>query len=170
MSPGYVILGDMEERSIPGLSRYRFREDGAVISLWHGRAALSGGTDKDGYRKFVLIDDLGRRRYLRRASLICTAFLGPRPLRQEVRHLDGSRTNDAIDNLTWGTQAENIADKQRHGTTPRGATHGQTKLTKEDVQAIRNSTDSHAVTARKYGVSKPTISGVRARRTWRWLQ
>jgi hypothetical protein len=58
----------MEKRQLPGLSRYLLWSHGEIESVRTGEY-LHGGLDKDGYRKFVLIDDDGRRRYIRRASL-----------------------------------------------------------------------------------------------------
>lgn len=48
--------------------------------------------------------------------LIATAFHGPRPPGQEVRHLDGDALNNCADNLAWGTKSENTLDQVRHGT------------------------------------------------------
>ncbi len=170
MSPACSILRDME-KMLPGLSRYRFRDDGEVVSLWRqAPRVLRGGTDKDGYRKFVLIDDIGRRRYVRRASLICAAFAGPRPQGAVIRHLDGSRTNDTPGNLTWGTQAENIADKARHGTLLKGAQHPRAKLSEEQARTIlKESGTPLSQLARRFGVSKAAVYFVRTRRTWKWL-
>ena len=158
----------MEIRRLPGLSRYAFRADGEII----GRAGrpLRGGLDKDGYRKFVLIGDDGKRRYVRRASLICEAFHGPRPYGAVVRHLDGSKTNDAPSNLAWGTQSENMADKVRHGTHQIGVRNGNHRLTVEQVRYIRaHPQKTYRELAAELGVSTGAIFGVRKGLTWRWL-
>lgn len=34
----------------------------------------------------------------------------------QVRHLNGDKLNNHIDNLTWGSQEENYADRVEHGT------------------------------------------------------
>lgn len=57
--------------------------------------------------------------------LVAEAFLGPKPTpNHEVRHLDGDCTNNRPENLAWGTHQENIDDRERHGTTARGARNG----------------------------------------------
>lgn len=48
--------------------------------------------------------------------LVLEAFVGPRPPNHVSRHLDGNPLNPRLDNLAWGTQSENMLDKQRHGT------------------------------------------------------
>lgn len=48
--------------------------------------------------------------------LVMEAFVGPRPDGMQVRHLDGNPANNALSNLAYGTPAENMQDKRRHGT------------------------------------------------------
>lgn len=56
---------------------------------------------------------LGRGGSTRRAAhrLIAEAFIGPRPPGQVVRHLDGNKLNNAVENLAYGSVAENIGDQ-----------------------------------------------------------
>ena len=49
-------------------------------------------------------------------SLVASAFLGPCPAGQEVRHKEGNRMNPRLDNLCYGTRSDNIYDAIRHGT------------------------------------------------------
>jgi hypothetical protein len=49
-------------------------------------------------------------------QLVAASFAGPRPEGQQVRHLDGSRTNNVVSNLAYGTRSENTLDAVRHGT------------------------------------------------------
>ena len=78
----------------------------------------------------------------------------------QVRHLDGDRENNRLDNLAWGTPEENRADQIIHGTS-------NMKLTKEDVYAIRRSKKSQRELAVEYGVSKSTIGRVKRGETWK---
>jgi hypothetical protein len=161
----------METRPIIGLSKYLAREDGEVISHW-GKAPrpLAGGTDKDGYRKMVLIDDAGNRRHVRRASLVCEAFHGPRPAKMVVMHLDGSRTNDAPANLSWGTQSQNCLDKWKHGTAQVGSRNNRAVLTEDDVRYIRSNPDKTGVQlAKELGKPKSAVYQMRTGRSWKWL-
>lgn len=50
------------------------------------------------------------------SSLVLEAFVGPRPYKMVVKHLNGNAQDDKLCNLTWGTQSDNIFDKIRHGT------------------------------------------------------
>ena len=46
--------------------------------------------------------------------LVLEAFVGPMPEAMETRHLDGNPANNCLDNLRYGTRAENEADKRLH--------------------------------------------------------
>jgi len=163
----------MIEKQLPGLSRYRFRSDGEVISYQGVEPRpLIGGLDKDGYRKFVLIDDMGGRRYVRRASLICAAFHGPRPKGREVRHLDGVRQNDAPSNVVWSTHKENCGDKLGHGTAQRGVVNGNAKITEEQARMVKGLL-RNGLTARETatisGVTRANVYNIKYGKTWFWL-
>jgi hypothetical protein len=161
----------MKTIQLTGLSKYLIREDGEIISIWSNLKVLSGGTDKDGYRKFVLIDDFGARRYVRRASLVCTAFNGPRPKNHNVRHLDGTRTNDSAANLAWGTQAENCRDKQLHGTEQRGVKNGNAKITEETARKIINASNLPTnKIVEMLGVPKGIVNNIKYGKAWAWLK
>lgn len=78
-----------------------------------------------------------KKRY--RHVLVCETVHGPRPHGMEVRHKDGDATNDAKDNLRWGTHTENIYDTMLHGTakSPKGSDKGNSRHTEEEVFAMR---------------------------------
>ena len=93
-------------------------------------------------------------------KLVATAFLGlPKP-GQEVRHKDGTRTNNHVDNLCWGSRSENNLDKRRHGTDLNGETNTQAKLTNAQVLVIRQQAGiiSQRKLAKEFGVSPSLIS------------
>ena len=71
-------------------------------------------------------------------SIVCTAFRGEKPSpKHEVRHLDGDRYNNNIENLMWGTKAENEADKIKHGSTLTRDKNHQTKLDTRMAKAAK---------------------------------
>ncbi len=67
---------------------------------------------------------------------ILETFIGPCPEGMECRHLDGVKMNNRIDNLLWGTKAENAADKVRHRTLIEGPAMYNAKLKAEDIPKI----------------------------------
>jgi hypothetical protein len=70
-------------------------------------------------------------------TLVLSAFVGLRTKEQQCRHLDGNSLNNRVENLAWGTAAENRADITRHGRTAAGERNGRATLAQEDVLAIR---------------------------------
>ena len=147
---------------------YEVSREGQIRSIYTNRP-LKGGVCKDGYRKLVLCT-AGTRIHRRIAALVCEAFHGPRPPGGVVRHIDGSRDNDAADNLVWGTQRENMTDKRRHGTHQAGERHGGAKLNENAVRLIRRSDASARDLAERFGVKPVTIYHVRQRRLWKHVK
>lgn len=50
-------------------------------------------------------------------GLVMDVFGPPKPSAKHIiRHLDGDKLNNRIENLAWGTHRENKADAIRHGT------------------------------------------------------
>lgn len=64
-----------------------------------------------------------------------------------------------------GTQADNMADKAAKGRV-RGVRHPNTHFTEQDIRDILQSTQTHQALADMYGVSRPTITMIKLRRTW----
>lgn len=122
---------------------------------------------KGGYESVTLFDK-PRRWYARVHTLVATAFHGPRPAGMQVRHLNGNRRDNTPGNLAWGTAAENVADRVRHGSH-RGSKNSNAKLSASDVVEIREALargefGSHL--AGLYGVSKEQIYRIRDGVSW----
>jgi hypothetical protein len=105
--------------------------------------------------------------------LVLEAFVGPCPDGMEARHLSGDPADNRLENLEWGTRADNRADIDRHGRQFRGETHPGVKLTEEQVRAIRSRYAAGGVLQREladeYGVNVPNISAIVNRRSWTHL-
>lgn len=84
-----------------------------------------------------------------------------------VRHLDGNPLNRNFLNLAWGSHVDNEADKKRHGRTPFGERHANSKLTHDLVVQIRASSKTDLQFSRELGICRYTIYSARKRLTWR---
>lgn len=106
---------------------------------------------------------LDRREYRKLVHrLVLEAFVGPCPEGHEARHVhDPDPTNARLDNLAWGTKAENMQDQIRHGSIARGMRNGWCRLTDEQVSAIRESGLSASELAKLYKVSPGYIWQIR---------
>ena len=138
----------------------RYEGDGCL--LWPYK------TNPQGY---VSIRYDGRKETAHR--IICRQVNGESPdPKMEVRHLCGVRACVAPKHLVWGTHKENMNDKVEHGTAPRGANNGHTKLTEADVRWIREfgTNMPRKAVAKMFGVSRHAIGRVVLRRDWNWLE
>lgn len=123
---GFNMDGYVEWRPIPGFEgRYEVSNFGGIRSVdvvvqrrttpyTHKGRLLSQDSKKYGHRYVVLkVNGKKTHYYVHRAVL--EAFAGPCPEGMECRHLDGDAANNSVENLRWGTPAENRADVIRHG-------------------------------------------------------
>lgn len=157
----------MELKPIPNFPGYSITKDGRVWSekrnkwkklffVWsYLQVELCSFTTKT-YRTY---HPVGR--------LVLETFVGPCPPGQECRHLDGSKANNNLTNLAWGTHHENIQDAKRHGAFARG-TMGGNKLTDEQAAEIRQALVSGETVKslmQRYQVSCTTIYHIKNRET-----
>lgn len=148
-------------RPIPNCGGYFINAEGEVFCV----RKVSQHRCRDGYAR-VAVRQAGVLTHKAVHTLLATVFLPPpRPDQKEVRHLDGNRQNNAIENLAWGSRSENAQDMVQHGTM-KGEGNPRTKLTDSQVVEIRNSTLSVAELAAQYGVRKYVIQRIRSRKTW----
>lgn len=106
-------------------------------------------------------------------ALVLTAFRGPCPEGMQGCHKDGSRDNNQLSNLRWGTPKENMADRDKHGRTYRGMRHHSSRLTEQEVVAMRTIRERYGwpfyKLAEAFGVSTSTAHHAARGDTWRHL-
>lgn len=146
---------------------YYVTRDGRVftdrVSTRHragGMRELKQSISAAGYR-YVRVFVGGRGTALFIHRIMATMFLPPPAEGQTVvRHLDGNPANNAVANLAWGTQADNMADCIRHGRTLKGLKNPNIKMTPRKAALakglIEEGYSSRAVAA-FFGVNPETI-------------
>lgn len=102
-----------EWRPTPDFSRYMISERGAVWNT-HSARVIAQNPCERGYPMVHVYDDAGHRKTRKVHVLVASAFLGPRPKGQEVRHLNGDKADPSRGNLAYGTRSENLYDRKRH--------------------------------------------------------
>lgn len=130
-------------RDIPGFPGYRVGDDGSVWSRWKGSRSLSDewrpmklSPGSKGYLRVNLSRPEGSYKTFRIHRLVLECFVGPCPEGMEARHFpDHDKSNNRLENLSWGTAKANAADRRTHdhfGPNARYYTHdGQTMLLKD---------------------------------------
>lgn len=103
-------------RSVP---RTVTRSDGVVQQL-RGRLLVQSVT-RAGYMRVDLCRE-GVRRPFEVHTLVSLAFNGPRPEGMQIMHADDDPTNNRPENLSYGTQTENMRQ-----CVDRGRTYAQKK-------------------------------------------
>lgn len=150
---------------------YEVSNHGEVRRGPQGRV-LKPGLHLGGYHHVVL-SGRGLRKCLLIHRIVLEAFVSLRPEGLEARHRDGDPTNNRLDNLCWGTSAENENDKRRHGTFHIGARNGMTKLTelqvREIIQRYANGERQRALAA-AYKVRQSQISRIVTGQRWNHLE
>ncbi len=108
--------------------------------------------------------------------VVCERRHGPPPaVGYEAAHSCGRGGEGCINpfHLDWKSRRADELDKLSHGTHNRGERHGMSKLTKDDVVAIRaeyaRGGISQAALGKRYSVSQLTISDITTGKRWGWL-
>jgi hypothetical protein len=111
-------------RTIPGFSDYEVSDLGRVLSRRRRQPRiLRQARDGKGYMRVTLFGEekgcgRGGGRTVQVHAVVMSAFVGPRPDGQEIRHLDGDSTRNVLHNLAYGTHAANMQDRVAHGRHP----------------------------------------------------
>lgn len=129
---------------------------GAIIKPWVG---------KTGYISVSLYRDAIKTNYYVHA-LVAAAFIGPRPYRLDIDHIDSVKANNRVENLHYISRSENLIRADIIGPMRRGRRNPNAKLTDDAVRKIRASAEQGKILAVRYGVSSSLISRVKTKSIW----
>ena len=103
-------------------------------------------------------------------KLVAKVFIGERPDGLVIRHLDGNKFNNRVDNLAYGTVEQNTKDSIKHKTHWH-ENNGRSLLTERCVGAIRYLYEQNSAKktdlAKAFGVSISTIHAIITGRNWK---
>lgn len=161
-------------REIPDYPLYEVSNYGNVRSWknnkW-GKAdypkQLSKYLGNNGYYTVVLLNDRHEKKKTVH-RLVARAFIGKPGEKIQVRHMDGSRTNNRLENLKYGTQKDNSQDSVEHGTSTKGTRNARAKLDDSKALEIRNLKGLmfQKAIADQYNVSVSTVSQIHNDKIW----
>ena len=123
---------------------------------------------RGGYFRVCLTNQ--KREYVH--VLVAREFIGPKPSRYDVNHIDGNKANNTIDNLEYVTRGENIRHAFRLGLMkPQvGESSHSAKLTDDKVREIRKrlaSGERRRDLVTEFGVSATCINEIARRENWK---
>ncbi len=180
----YQFNPDQEQwKAIPDFPGYEISDQGRVRSYWRPAQPMTGykwvlvdipqrilrQSISRGYLRVELVKN-GQRKTMRVHRLMLLVFVGPCPAGYEARHSNGCRTKNTLNNLSWSTHKENLADRKIHGTDPIGERCGRTKLTESQVKHIRSIHDlSPSQIGKMFNVDASTIRKILIGENWKHL-
>jgi len=97
------------------------------------------------------------------------ARFGPIPKGMCVCHRCDTPSCVNPDHMFLGTHRDNTLDASKKARLAHGEKHKKSKLTDDQVRAIRRETGSYDEIAKAYGVCSGTIRNIRLRLTWRHI-
>ncbi len=102
--------------------------------------------------------------------LVLSAFEGRCPEGYEACHRDDVKTNNCLENLYWGSKADQISDARRNRTLRCGSRINTAKITEDIVRDIRErfaNGETQASIRKHYGISRMIVHQVVRRKTWK---
>lgn len=171
-------------RKIEGWERYEVSNYGQVRSLWQNGKGGSHPRKSPllkksclsvwGYPEVRLWQD-SRSKKFRLHRLVAQAFLTNPLNKSEVNHKDGNKENNVTFNLEWVTRGENMEHLFRVTKSPtmRGERNGHARLTKHDVNEIKDKWLSGSFRqkdiAEEYDIARSTVNAIVNGYNWKNL-
>lgn len=177
--PIEAIVPWEEWKHIDGLLGYEVSNQGRVRSWWTGRGELrTNGTPKIkstssattcGHQTIRCRIRTGISKSFNVHRLVLETFSPSLFRKLQCRHVDGNARNNHLNNLKWSTVTENIRDQSLHGTKLKGGQCPVSKLSDDQVRAIKKRlllNESYNRIGKAFGVSGSTIGCIARGETW----
>lgn len=153
MDSEWLIISDHPNYEVSSTGDVRNRKTGRILSkrvnnAGYARASLDGKECKV-------------------HRLVALAFIPNPNGYSEINHKDGDKLNNVVDNLEWTTRGKNIQHAYEHELrSAKGERNANSKLTKNDVIAIRRSDLSNKELGAIYGVTSGLVWKLRRGQYW----
>lgn len=156
-------------RPVPGFPTYEVSDQGNLRRV----VPLKFQLNRKGYPQCAIYRKK-RKTTIAVHRLVAMAFLPePEEGKDQVNHIDGTKTNNSPENLEWVTNHQNALHAQANGlfVQRKGEAHGMAKITREQADAIRKECRAKGAThrqiAERYGISAALVAGISCGRLWR---
>ena len=100
--------------------------------------------------------------------LVALTFIGIRPPKMDVRHLDGNKFNNNVKNLAYGTRSENMLDAVIHHTSScdRENPNNIFKLTEKQAIEIAKDPRPAKIIAAEYNITDRHVTSIKRGEYW----
>lgn len=157
-------------KEIQGFPMYRVSNFGNIRNK-HGRL-LRPQLNHNKYPRIGLYIDKNTFRHLFVHRLVAEHFIpNPNNLPQ-VNHMDGIKTNNAVENLEWVTLSENMIHAYENGLSDQGETHYRSALTNDQAKQIYDlawSGHRPKDIAQKFGILATSVCNIKYKRSWKHI-
>lgn len=154
------------------VGRYEVSDHGRIKSLDFSRSG-SPGIMSTVIRRGYLSVMLGRKQRTVH-SLVAAAFIGPKTESMVINHIDGCKTNNAIENLEYVSPSDNQKHAFRLGLQSNvGERHSQARLSEDNVRKIRTLAAAgtpQASLGAMFGITQSCISHIVRGKRWAHVQ
>ena len=162
-------------KQIKGYPDYMISNTGRVISKKGLYDREIGFVTAQGYRKVEIVSNKKKKRIFIH-QLVAMCFLGNPYRKPCVNHIDGNKLNNNAKNLEWVSHFENSQHAwstgliKTHYNAPKGESHYNSKLTSEDIKAIRKMAESGkkiGFICYKYDITSIHAKSIIERKSWK---
>lgn len=150
---------------------YQVSNLGRVKSLKFGKnLILKSGFSAKGYLLLKLSKNNTSKTF-RVHRLVAAAFIKNPHKKSDINHINGIKDDNRVENLEWNTRSENIQHAFSIGLSKakKGEKHNMSKLTTQQVLAIRKDNRIQREIAKDYNVSRVQISHIKRKKIWNHL-
>lgn len=166
MVEGFPSLMVSEHGDVVRLASSRRKRAGSRWCWQHfPEQTLNARTTGAGYMA-VQTKTEGKRATLYIHRLVAQAFIPRPPHCNEINHLDGNKKNNSLQNLEWTTHSANLKHAHATGLFKNTMSANEALALKELL--ARGISVSEA--ARRFGLAKSTVVGIRNGHSWAWLK
>ena len=144
---------------------YIIKSDGTIINKKRGNILKPQPNGKGYLRVYI-----GKKLYFVH-RLVAEKYIPNPDNKPQVNHKDGNKLDNRVENLEWVNNNENRKHALCNGLHLCGEQCSYSKLKEKDVIFIRNNIEiGIKALAKKFNVSRSTISGIINYRTWKQLK
>lgn len=164
-----------EWKDIPGYEGlYQVSADGQIKSSKYikGRRFEIKKQDLSGTRKYYAIElsKNGKTKKYLIHRLVALAFIGPRPDKHDINHIDGNKLNNHYSNLEYITRTANRNHAIKLGLVPTGTKNPSAKLNQaqlKEIFALRNQGATLKSLGLKFNVTLVAITNALSGKTYK---